>query len=550
MTTSDLQRWLSLVDRETDGRPDRLRVAAPDAPPIEPLYTEAVELTVPQRASACLVGTIVAVGPDSIRHIEADASGGADFCLLVARAGAPPMPDDVRTAVAAAQSHGLQVGWAGSPDIARVLVGLPDVAAGMDASAAITMGPGELAECCANDRPAATFVVDGGAAYESGGNEVHALGSAVAQMWSLVRTGSDQGVRPADILHAADYRLRAGRNFVLTVAMLRAMRLLHARVCEAAGAAAGAARIEVLSSRRDFTVLDPWSNLIRGTVGAAAAMIGGADRVIVLPGDEPATAAGGPSDLMRRAARNTLLVARHEARLDWVTNPADGSWAFDALTARMASMAWELASAIDDAGGAFSDAGRALLQARIDVVRTVRAKGIGSRAWSIIGANEYASAASSVEFDGAAFDLPGTTDDHGWLTLRQRALGVGSSAAVTLLLLDEPSTMRVRLDWVHGLLACAGLAAEPCTLADLESEHPPAVRPAVVLVGPDAAWTHVGRAVESVHAVRGPAHVALAGRPAETAPFTEAGVDAFIHVGAPLLTLLETMVTRCTEVSA
>jgi hypothetical protein len=121
---------------------------------------------------------------------------------------------------------------------------------------------------------------------------------------------------------------------------------------------------------------------------------------------------------------------------------------------------------------------------------------------------------------------------------------------VTLLLLDEPSTMRVRLDWVHGLLACAGLAAEPCTLADLESEHPPAVRPAVVLVGPDAAWTHVGRAVESVHAVRGPAHVALAGRPAETAPFTEAGVDAFIHVGAPLLTLLETMVTRCTEVSA
>ena len=74
---------------------------------------------------------------------------------------------------------------------------------------------------------------------------------------------------------------------------------------------------------------DPWVNMLRGTVAAFAAGVGGADAVTVVPFDEPL---GLPDAFGRRIARNTSSLLIEESHVATVTDPAGGSYAVEKLT--------------------------------------------------------------------------------------------------------------------------------------------------------------------------------------------------------------------------
>ena len=88
------------------------------------------------------------------------------------------------------------------------------------------------------------------------------------------------------------------------------------------------------TSRYFTTAYDPHVNLLRGTAGAMAAILGGCDAVIVGPFDE---ARGDCSEFARRLALNTQLLLREEAGFWRAKDPAAGSWCIEALTARLAA---------------------------------------------------------------------------------------------------------------------------------------------------------------------------------------------------------------------
>ena len=88
--------------------------------------------------------------------------------------------------------------------------------------------------------------------------------------------------------------------------------------------------------------------MLRTTLGAFAAAVGGADLITTLPFD---TALGEPGALGRRNARNLQLVLAREARLDHVGDPARGAHAFEARTDALARRAWALMQETEEAGG-------------------------------------------------------------------------------------------------------------------------------------------------------------------------------------------------------
>jgi methylmalonyl-CoA mutase len=63
---------------------------------------------------------------------------------------------------------------------------------------------------------------------------------------------------------------------------------------------------------------DPWVNILRGTLAAFTAGVGGADTVTVLPFT---AALGLPDAFARRIARNTQLILLEEANLWRVADP-------------------------------------------------------------------------------------------------------------------------------------------------------------------------------------------------------------------------------------
>ena len=125
------------------------------------------------------------------------------------------------------------------------------------------------------------------------------------------------------------FRLAADANEFLTIAKFRAIRKLWARVEEACGLTPKPALVAAETAWRMMTRRDPYVNMLRTTVATAAAGLGGADNIAVLP---HTAAIGLPDAFARRVARNTQLVLLEESNLAKVSDPAAGSGAIEDLT--------------------------------------------------------------------------------------------------------------------------------------------------------------------------------------------------------------------------
>ena len=136
----------------------------------------------------------------------------------------------------------------------------------------------------------------------------------------------------------------------MTIARLRALRRLWARVGEVAGVAAQkrGALTHAVTSQRMLTRDDPYVNILRTTIATFSAAVGGADIITTLPFD---TVVGLPSDFSRRVARNVQVVLSEESNIARVNDPAGGSWYVESLTEQIAQKAWARVQQIEGAGG-------------------------------------------------------------------------------------------------------------------------------------------------------------------------------------------------------
>ena len=96
-----------------------------------------------------------------------------------------------------------------------------------------------------------------------------------------------------------------------------------------------------------MTRRDPYVNMLRTAIAVAAAGLGGADAITVLPHTAPL---GLPDAFARRVARNTQLVLLEESNLFRVADPAAGSGALEAITQELCAAAWSLFQEIEKVG--------------------------------------------------------------------------------------------------------------------------------------------------------------------------------------------------------
>lgn len=196
--------------------------------------------------------------------------------------------------------------------------------------------------------PLATFfLASGQPLHEAGGGEAAELAAAVGSAIAYAKAMEEAGLARAEGLGRIVIGLASDADVFLTIAKLRAARLLWGRVAAACGAMAPA-RIEARSSARMLTRADPWTNMIRLTAAAFGAAAGGADAIVLGAFTD---ALGPPSAFARRQSRNAQLVLREEAGLGRVADPAAGSGCVEALTDSLARAAWTRLQEIEAAGG-------------------------------------------------------------------------------------------------------------------------------------------------------------------------------------------------------
>ncbi|RYC29850.1 methylmalonyl-CoA mutase [Lichenibacterium minor] len=227
---------------------------------------------------------------------------------------------------------------------------------------------------------------DGRVHHEAGASEAQELAAVVATGVSYLRALDAGGVAPGAARGALSFTLAADADLFLTIAKVRALRRLWARVEEGCGLDSRPIRIHAETSWRMTARRDPATNLLRGALACAGAILGTADGVTVLPH----TAALGLADpFARRLARNTALVLRDEAGLDRVADPGGGAGAVEALTEGLCAAAWDLFGDIESVGGlpaALADGSWGL---RLAVAQGRRAAELTAGSRAVLGTTAY-----------------------------------------------------------------------------------------------------------------------------------------------------------------
>lgn len=377
------------------------------------------------------------------------------------------------------------------------------------------------------------IVVDATAAHDLGASDVQELGWSIAVGVAYLRALTEAGFSPAVAASLIEFRFAATDEQFPTIAKLRAARQLWARVLELSGAEGVEMRIHAVSSRPMLSKYDPYVNMLRGTVAAFAAGVGGADAVTVLPFD---SANGVPDGFGRRIARNVSHLLIDESHVAAVADPAGGSFAVEQLTADMAAAGWEAFIQIEEEweqGRDFSP-----FRDRIAAVSAEREKAIARRRRPITGLTEFPNLAET---------LPERPVDP----LNERVVRYGASFEA---LRDTPATTKVflatlgtvaqhtaRATFATNLLAAGGIGVEVAGATsdaeDIAGKYRAAGAPPVVcLAGSDKTYAEWGAAAIAALREAGATHVIIAGKPdavdAEVDDAASMGVDALAFLTA------------------
>lgn len=353
------------------------------------------------------------------------------------------------------------------------------------------------------------LVVDGTALHDRGASDAQELGWTMAVGIHYLRVLADAGLTVDEAARLIEFRYAVTDEQFPSIAKLRAARRLWSRVLEASGGG-GEMRLHAVTGRPQMAARDPWVNMLRGTVAAFAAGVGGADAVTVVPFDEPL---GLPDAFGRRIARNTSALLIEESHLAVVADPAGGSYAVERLTDDLAVAGWAELGRIEAAGGVQAHDARAGVKARVKDTAARRDAQVADRSRPITGVSEFPNL--DERLPERAQGVPRHAHRYGWAFEDMRA--EPATAPVFLATMGPIAAHTARATFATNLLAAGGVAVEPAGATDgVESVLAAyAGQRVVCLAGTDAAYAEWGADLVAALRGAGASYVVLAGKPGE-----------------------------------
>ncbi|WP_298534417.1 methylmalonyl-CoA mutase subunit beta [uncultured Algibacter sp.] len=157
------------------------------------------------------------------------------------------------------------------------------------------------------------------------------------------------------------FNVSVGTNYFFEIAKLRALRTLWNLLASEYEINATCIII-ACPTKRNKTLYDYNTNMLRTTTECMSAILGGADVVCNLPYD---AIYHKDNEFGERIARNQLLVLKHESYFDKVNNQADGSYYIESLTNQLAEKALNLFKNIESSGGFLTQLKEGTIQRKI-----------------------------------------------------------------------------------------------------------------------------------------------------------------------------------------
>jgi methylmalonyl-CoA mutase len=226
---------------------------------------------------------------------------------------------------------------------------------------------------------------------EAGATCVQELAFTLADGLDYARAALSRGLDIDAFAPRLSFFFCMGMNFFMEIAKLRAARLLWARLMsgfQPKNPASLQLRTHVQTSGVSLTEQDPYNNIVRTTVEALAAVLGGTQSLHTNSFDE---AMALPTPFSAQIARNTQLILAEEAGLTHVVDPLGGSYYVESLTHSVASAAMDLIDEVEKLGGMTKAVEQGLPKLRIEEAAARRQARLDRGEEVIVGVNKYKS---------------------------------------------------------------------------------------------------------------------------------------------------------------
>jgi methylmalonyl-CoA mutase len=225
--------------------------------------------------------------------------------------------------------------------------------------------------------------------HEAGATAVQELAYTIADGDEYVKAALGKGLNVDDFAPRLSFFFAIGMNFFMEIAKLRAARLLWAKTMAKYNPKhpmSSALRTHCQTSGVSLTEKDPYNNVVRTTIEAMAAVLGGTQSLHTNALDE---AIALPTDFSARIARNTQLIIQHESGITKVIDPLGGSYYIEALTDSLVKHAEALIAEVNEVGGMTKAIEAGIPKQKIEESAARRQARVDRGEDVIVGVNKY-----------------------------------------------------------------------------------------------------------------------------------------------------------------
>jgi methylmalonyl-CoA mutase len=240
-----------------------------------------------------------------------------------------------------------------------------------------------------------TVSISGYHMMEAGADSVLQTAFTLADGKEYIRAALDGGLKIDDFAPRLSFFFGVGMNFFMEIAMLRAARYLWHGIVSAfnpTNPRSCTLRTHVQTSGWSLTEQDPYNNIIRTTLEALAAVLGGTQSLHTNSFDEAVSL---PTTFSARVSRNTQIIIQEESQVCHVVDPLGGSYYIESLTGSIVRETRKIMDEVEALGGMAKAIETGMPKMRIEESATRRQARIDLGKDTIVGVNKYRVAAES-----------------------------------------------------------------------------------------------------------------------------------------------------------
>jgi len=244
-----------------------------------------------------------------------------------------------------------------------------------------------------------TISISGYHMMEAGANSVLQTAFTLADGVEYVKAALESGMDVDAFAPRLSFFFGIGMNFFMDIAMLRAARFLWYRLMnqfDPKNPKSSMLRTHCQTSGWSLTEQDPYNNVIRTTLEAMTAVLGGTQSLHTNSFDE---AIGLPTDFSARIARNTQIIVQEESQVCHVIDPLGGSYYIESLTNSIVEEAQKIIDEIEELGGMAKAIESGMPKMRIEESAARKQARIDQGLDVIVGVNKYKLKDEKIDFD-------------------------------------------------------------------------------------------------------------------------------------------------------